>query len=530
MLRNASEWLDMMGRNDAALDGRFREIYGDDARLLSGRRDAYARLIGEFMEVYGDRPIMVVRSPARINLLGVHVDHRGGHVNYMCISREIVMAAEPRQDDGVTMCNTDPAFEPRAFRIGSLLPPEQRGDWFTYIEEATIQPGDWENYIRAPLLRLQDRFKDRPLRGMNLAVTGDIPGTGLSSSSALVIATLEAALRVNGLDLSNEDKVPIAGEGEWYVGTRGGWGDHSAMLYGKRNRIAHVGFFPLTVKMVSFFPDYKVMVCNSFKEAKKSADARNTYNTTIATYNAAFMLIKNRLPEYADRLVHLRDVNTENLGWTSDQIYQLLKALPERITRGELLEGLPADREELETMFRTHDEPEGGYTVRQTCLFGLAECERGKICIDYLERGDVLGFGRLKYIAHDGDRVVTFTPDGRKIPWDNRVTDAYLDRLISDLRSGDPERQEAAQLPLQHGGYGCSIEELDQLVDIAKQVEGVAGAGLTGAGLGGCVLVFVKEESAQDVVDAVNEQYYGPKGFPLGTEICTSVEGAGVVL
>ena len=46
--------------------------------------------------------------------------------------------------------------------------------------------GDWVNYVKGAALRLQHRFPDRPLRGMDAFVIGNIPvGAGLSSSSAL---------------------------------------------------------------------------------------------------------------------------------------------------------------------------------------------------------------------------------------------------------------------------------------------------------------------------------------------------------
>lgn len=529
-MEKASQHITRLRSPDAELERKFRHLYGDDPELLQARKRATRSLLEAFLSEYGDRPITVVRSPARINLLGMHVDHRGGHVNHLCIAREILIAAEPRKDDVVTMHNTDPQFEPRTFRIGEELPPNQRGDWFRTIEEASIRPGDWQNYVRAPILRLQDTLRDRTLRGMNLMVAGDIPqGMGLSSSSALVIATMEAFLRVNDMALSPQEKITLCGEGEWYVGTRGGWGDHAAMIYGRRDQVAHIGFFPLSVEMVPFFSDYKVVACNSFVQARKAIGAKHTYNARVAAYEIGLMGIKKLIPQYAERLIHFRDVNVRTLNWSSEQLYRLLKALPERITRSEAMEALPDHRETLERLFRTHDEPEAGYPIRSICLYGLAECERSRLCVDFLKRGDAVGFGRLKTIAHNGDRVCTFGDDG-KLPWDNRVADEDLDRLITSLRSADPQTRASAQLHLQPGGYGCSCEELDQLVDIAENVDGVVGAGLTGAGLGGCVLVLVREARVQDLIDAVNRQYYVPKGLPSGAEVCTSVEGAGVIL
>ena len=82
---------------------------------------------------------------------------------------------------------------------------------------------------------MQDCFPHLALKGLNLAVAGDVPlAAGLSSSSTLVVAALEAALLLNGLEIPHEKKAVRCGEAEWYVGTRGGAGDHAAMLYAQR--------------------------------------------------------------------------------------------------------------------------------------------------------------------------------------------------------------------------------------------------------------------------------------------------------
>ena len=67
------------------------------------------------------------------------------------------------------------------------------------------------------------------------------------------------------------------------------------------------------------------------------------------------------------------------------------------------------------------------------------------------------------------------------------------------------------------------------MVDIARRVPGVIGAGLTGAGLGGCILVLVSSEKVQEVIDALADNYYLPRGLPTAAEVCVLTEGAGVI-
>ncbi|MCD6335565.1 MAG: galactokinase, partial [Candidatus Latescibacteria bacterium] len=467
--RKVSAWLHQLERPDAEIRERIAHIFGSDPALIQSRVAQYRTALEAFGKAYGmDRDVVVVRAPARINLMGVHIEHRGGWVNYMAISREIVLVAERRDDDEVVLRNVDDiSYPPRAFRIKEELPPDQRGDWLRFIEEAKIEQGDWANYTKAAVLMLQDRQKDHTLVGMNGMVTGDIPrGGGLSSSSALVVASLEAALWANDLALSPEEKTILSGEGEWYVGTRGGAGDQAAMLFAERGIVCHTRFFPLVVEPVPFPQGYKVVACNCLREARKSAGARSTFNERIAVYEIGLMMIQQRFPEYADRLAHLRDVNAAHLNVDKAQIYEILKTLPERITREELIAGWPSERERLETLFRTHDAPSDGYAIRGGVLFALSECARGRMTAALLREGKIAEFGQLMYVSHNGDRIVSFE-SGEMQPYQSDVSDAHLNRLILTSGSSDAAVRARARLCDQPGSYRCSCEELDQLVDIA---------------------------------------------------------------
>ena len=67
-------------------------------------------------------------------------------------------------------------------------------DWVRNMLYTAV--GDWGNYIKAAVLRLQHQYQDVRVRGLNLAVAGNVPiAAGLSSSSTLVVATLQAGHR-----------------------------------------------------------------------------------------------------------------------------------------------------------------------------------------------------------------------------------------------------------------------------------------------------------------------------------------------
>ncbi|MFC1692920.1 galactokinase [Candidatus Latescibacterota bacterium] len=63
--------------------------------------------------------------------------------------------------------------------------------------------------------------------------------------------------------------------------------------------------------------------------------------------------------------------------------------------------------------------------------------------------------------------------------------------------------------------FEVSCEELDMLVDILSEVDGVSGARLTGAGFGGCVIAFLKDNSIKAAENAISKNY-SPMSLPDG--------------
>ncbi|NOZ56371.1 MAG: galactokinase, partial [Calditrichaeota bacterium] len=327
-------------------------------------------------------------------------------------------------------------------------------------------------------------------------------------------------------DLETDHKPEHYGLAEWYVGTRGGAGDHAAMVLGKRRHILHLQFFPIRYQHVPLPPGYAVVAINSLHSAAKSDGVRHVFNEKIVAYEIGFRLIRKNHPEFADRLHHLRDVNAANLGISQADIYRLLRELPMTISRAEAVARLGDEAKPLERLLRMHPEPMTGYEVRGVCFFGLAECDRGELAAELLASGRMHEFGRLMYISHDGDRIARRNAEGYR-PWNAPVDDAALDALIELSESANPLDREQARLAYQPGGYRCSVLELDEIVDIARRVEGVVGAGLTGAGLGGMVLALTEAEAAPRLLEVLKERYYAPRGLEPAAEVCLPSAGAG---
>jgi len=505
VLERADVWMNRLSEPDGSTRRQFARWYGPAVPWEKWRDvlEAFIRRFGP------ERRVVIVRSPGRINLMGRHIDHQGGPVNVMAVNREVILVAAPRTDDAVRLVNLNESqFAEQGFRIADLVANLDWDDWQRVIDGPRLQRlletarGDWVNYAKAAMLRLQEQFRDRPLRGLDLMVSGDIPmGAGLSSSSALVVAVAEAVRVVNGLSLSALRLVSLCGESEWFVGTRGGASDHAAIRLSRRGYVTRVSFFPFRIEgSAPFFPEHDLVVCNSGIYAGKSAGVRNRFNAKVAAYQIGRAWIKLLRPELAPRIEHLCDLTPEHLGMKQTAFARLLAQLPERLTRRQVETALPrleaTERERIQRMLQSHDAPAEGYVVGGVVRFGLAEMERADRCLDLLQNNRASDLGRLMDQSHDGDRVAHET--ARHV-WRTAAWPSLAVASRPSARSRG-KTDSVARLP---GAYGCSLPALDRIADLARRQTGVEGAQLAGAGLGGCVMVLVQKAHSPALLEAL---------------------------
>ena len=411
---------------------------------LAADHPEHAALVAGFVAKYGDRPAILASAPGRINLMGRHIEHRGGSVNMMAIEARTTMVVSPREDDVVRIANLDPAFPDFEFSISdycksfsinrTILQSNNIAAWLKFLDSPAIRAdleatrGHWVNYVKSAVLRFQ-MATDAPLVGMDVMASGDIPvAAGLSSSSAVVVATAEAVVALNALNLTTRAFVDLCGEGEWYVGSRGGAGDHAAMKCSREGRITHLTFKPFAIgESVAFPKDHSVLVVNSGEMAKKSEGARETFNARVRDYEMAFTEIRRHYPDLP--VTYFRD----------------LAFLPE------------SERTKALAVLT------GG--VKGVATFGIKECRRAEACIELLKRGEMAALGALMKESHDGDRI------GR-------------------------------------GEYECSTKSIDALCDRLNAMPGVLGSQLVGAGLGGCVIALIRSDAAPSIIADLSASGY----------------------
>lgn len=519
-LLTPEQWFNLLDPGSPRGRRMIERTYGWGGPLIPGRLGAMRKVVRLFVRTYGsDRKVLLVRAPGRINLMGRHIDHQGGYVHSLALDCEIIMAAAPRQDDVFRLVNADKvSFPPRELVLGDWHAALRAVDWLGFVDGDAVRThllstaGDWSNYILAAALFQQFQHPERRLCGMDAAVSGNVPmAAGLSSSSSVVVAAMEAISALNGISMSGSDVVSACGQGEWFVGSRGGAADHAAIRLGRAGQAARMGFHPF--RLDSYVPipsSAALLIAYSGEHAVKSAGARDRFNERVACYRLGILLLREMYPRLANKLEHIRDVSPSGLALEPERVREMIDALPNGITRRQLVLRLgKRGKEELNRVFASHVDP-GRYTVRDVVAYGVGECERSRICAELLSRGDLEGFGELMLLSHDGDRVCgrQWAPKGPRREEDSDGS-AGLCGLV--------------------GRYACSTKNLDRLVDLVRDEPGVYGAQLAGAGLGGCVMILTKRSAVTRVRALLARKYYDPLGMTPAVWLVRSVAGGGVI-
>ena len=503
-MRTASKFIEDI--NCGELDDYFTLLYGEEK---SFHKDRYIKILQLFIEKYGDKKVVITRAPGRVNLMGRHIDHRGGAINVITTDKDLVFVSAPRDDDIVNIANVSDAYPERSFSIKKTLGDIKYDNWLDYLNDERVKKelqetnGDWCNYVKSSVIRAQFEFNDT-ICGMDMAAGGTLPvAAGISSSSSIVVSVMEAVVALNALNITDRQFIELCGEGEWFVGSRGGAGDQASMKCGKSGRIVHIKFKPMeVVKDVAFSDKYAVLLANSMIKAKKSEGSKDKFNAKVASYEFALMLMNKYFPKY--RFAEFRDVAKVR---PYTEIYEILKAIPETLTRGSVKALLPEYAEDIKRIFATHKDP-GIYDIRGVALFGVSECVRAEQCLKLLEEGNYKEFGEFMKISHDGDRIKEFS-----------TSDEYLQSLIDNN----------VDISKVSGTYNCSTEQIDYLVDMLNSTDGVLGSEIIGAGLGGCVIALIEKDKADKVLDAVNKNYYDKYGYEHSANVCTASHGSKVV-
>lgn len=377
-----------------------------------------------FGQVFGDsQGLTIGRAPGRVNLIGEHTDYNDGFIFPMAIDFDIVMAVRKRSDRMVRI---------HAIDLGKTVE-------FSLMTPLTYEPREgWSNYPKGVLWAMQETGVRLP--GMEMAFSGTVPpGSGLSSSAALEVATAIVVQKLVGFQIALPALARLCQRAENdFVGMRCGIMDQFISLVGEKGHALFLDCRSMAHEQIPLqLGTYKILICQS---GVKHSLVDSEYNRRREQCETGVRVLAEKYPAVRA----LRDVTLEMLGSCERQLSPV---------------------------------------VYKRCLHVITENERVLKSINALKAGDLVAFGELINQSHDS---------------------------LRDF-------------------YEVSCEEVDLLVELAREVPGVLGARITGGGFGGCTVNLIRADAVHDFTGYVLPKYKEETGIDAQIYLSTAAKGAELI-
>ena len=246
-----------------------------------------------YHQLYGSWPVVHVRAPGRVNLLGEHVDYNDGPVLPVAIDRSVYIAAAPTGSDLLRLTALDLNEEVVLNRAGIETGCDLTG--------APV-PG-WARYPVGVAWALQKSGLE--LVGVQALYSSDLPiGAGLSSSAAVEVGFAVLWQALGGWSRSPLVLAQICQRAEnEYVGVNSGLMDQFSSACGVAGHALYFDTRSLEWSAVPLPEDVVIVIADSSVRRSLSGSA---YNDRRAACEQAVTLLR----EYVPGLTSLRDIST----------------------------------------------------------------------------------------------------------------------------------------------------------------------------------------------------------------------------
>ena len=485
------------GADVLALLQFYRRIYGAGVARVRRQVERYVRAVAAFVDAFGPGEVIVGRAPARINILGEHVDY----VRYLptevlpFASREHDMLMLFRATEGRTVRgrSTLDDAEPETFDL--VEGPQGREDpdrtveeaWLAYLHEVGTPPRSWVNYAKGAVFFCA--MKHGALaRGFDFLLDSTIPAAGGASSSSTIVVLGGAAARIaNAIAFDEATLADDSSKAEWYIGTRGGNMDHGAMCLSRRQHALRLLFSPFRVIQVPLHRFRYRWVTFFTHPADKSGDVLLQYNERSAVSRLLIPLFLERMLQADPERLARWDEAVETLRQDTDDIAaartarEILESLPEETTLAEVRALDASVHEELRRGYPALVEAWGDrpLKVRSRALHHV---------------GEII---RVRQVANILREV--FSPGQPEAPEKTEPGLRAVGELITETHDSMRDL------------YELTTPDIEELVDLVLSHPGVYGARLMGGGFGGNVVALTSKEDLAELVDRVQERYYAPR-------------------
>lgn len=232
-----------------------------------------AKLREKFCELFGEGETRVFIGPARVNLIGEHIDYNGGNVFPCAISLRSACVARKRNDNII--------------RLASTSYPEIVTADINKLED--YKKLEWGNYQLGVAYCIQQEGHE--ICGMDMLFDETVPhASGLSSSAAIELATGRAIAALSGIEI---DPVRMAQLGQMaennYVGMNCGIMDQFASSLGKKGCAILLNCGTLDYEYAPFNLEEKGLRLIIMNTKKPRSLITSAYNTRRAECETALM-------------------------------------------------------------------------------------------------------------------------------------------------------------------------------------------------------------------------------------------------
>jgi galactokinase len=254
-----------------------------------------ALLPGEFVKIYGgtEKDVRVFASPARINIIGEHIDYNGGKVFPAAINKYMYVAIRRRTDTAITY--NDIKF-PGTYKFDV-------NDIFSYLKE-----NDYANYLNGIMSILKRRGCTFPCGFDVLLVSNVPPAGGISSSSALECGFAYAVSELFGLSISRRDIALIGQQSEHeFMGVNCGIMDQFIIATAKKDTAELLDCATIEYEYVPLeLGDYRFVVMNT-KKKRQLADSKYNERRSLCEQGLA-ALKAAAVPLTAGKYANTKDI------------------------------------------------------------------------------------------------------------------------------------------------------------------------------------------------------------------------------
>ena len=397
------------------------------------------------------RTIFVAKSPGRLDLMGGNVDYTGGLVFQATIRESTTAAVQLRADDLIVLIN--PQMEDHSyleFRLAALTSDE--------AVRAQVSQARWAAYVLGVFHLLRQRYSITA--GATTYIESTVPlNKGVSSSAAVEVAVMKAAVAAYGIDL---DGIALAEACQWVENVIAqapcGIMDQAAVVLGEQDHV-----LPLLCQPCCPYPLVRLpegIECRAIDSGVRHSIAGLACETARA---AAFM---------AYRII---------CDW----------------------ENLPVTRDDSRFIPRFTDPRWNGYLSNLSPSLFRSRFENR--LPEFLTGAD-----------YHLDHVDPFTPLRPEVIYPVRAAARYAVeehqrvQLFTQLTDGELMGELMLQSHYAYTECGLGCSETDYIVDLVR-AEGLLGAKMTGGGAGGTVAVLCRKGSDEAFARVVEKyaQYSG---------------------